>query len=127
MGVGEEAGSDGLMRVVRVFFEIIFMVAGSEAAAKIAAVGGAGSAEGGRFDVAAVQGWRQPPPGEYPPPLGPKGGQEAPGKRRAGLLVPMGGMNGGRMAGRARGGRGSATIIHSHMRTDAHLNLLLYM
>ena len=80
------------------------MVAGSEAAAKTAAVCGVCGEQGGRFDEAAVQGRRQPQPGEYQPPLGPRGGQKAPRKRRAGLPAPTVGLDGSRAADRARGG-----------------------
>mgnify|MGYP006936366879 CR=1 FL=1 len=80
------------------------MVAGSEAAAKVAAAGGVGVVQGDRSDDAAVEGRRQPQPGEKPPPLGPRGGQEPPRKRRAGLPTPTGELDGRRAAGRGRGG-----------------------
>lgn len=71
------------------------MIAGSEAAAKKAAVCGVGGEKGGRFDKAAMEGRpMQPQPGEYLPPLGPRGGQEAPGKRRAAPPAPIGGTDG---------------------------------
>ena len=84
--------------------EILPMVAGSEAAAKVAAVGGAGGEQGGLFDETAVEGRRQPQPGEKTPPLGPIGGQEPPRTRRAGLPTPTGELDGKRAAGRGRGG-----------------------
>ena len=80
------------------------MAAGSEATAKAAAVCGVCGEQGGRFDEAAVEGRRQPQPGKKPPPLGPRGGQEPPRKRRAGLPTPTGELDGRRAAGRGRGG-----------------------